>query len=141
SRTQTALILASWRSTRPMTSCASSTAETFPAFRAADSSVAVAKLHCDFAKAFLLLSAFASDDAAFRCRLQEPAVRIRSGLSWQHPLHDAVAVDKDVGKRGRDMNADHRKQAPFHRLMQTVDRLAGCRIVSSQHRQRHHEKQ
>jgi hypothetical protein len=38
---------------RPITSCASSTAETFFAASAADSSVALPKLHCDLAKASL----------------------------------------------------------------------------------------
>src|ERR1700692_1169159 len=52
SRTQTALILLSWRSMRPIASCASSTAETFFAASAADSSTAVPKLHCDLAKAY-----------------------------------------------------------------------------------------
>jgi hypothetical protein len=51
-RTQIALILASCRSIRLIASCASSTAETFFAASAADSSVAVLKLHCDLAKAY-----------------------------------------------------------------------------------------
>jgi hypothetical protein len=55
SRTQIALILPSWRSMRPMASCASSTAETLFAARAADNSVALLKLHCDLAKMSLLL--------------------------------------------------------------------------------------
>jgi hypothetical protein len=38
---------------RAMASCASSTAETFFAASAADNSVALRKLHCDFAKALL----------------------------------------------------------------------------------------
>src|SRR6266404_8026379 len=52
SRTQTALILLSCRSMRPIASCASSTADTFLAASAADSSTAVLKLHCDLAKAY-----------------------------------------------------------------------------------------
>src|SRR5437868_2571416 len=55
SRTQIALILPSWRSMRPMASLASSTADTFFALSAADASTAVLKLHCDLAKAVLLL--------------------------------------------------------------------------------------
>src|ERR1700761_5976479 len=47
SRTQTALIWLSWRSMRPMTSCASSTAETLFAASAAAISVALAKAQDD----------------------------------------------------------------------------------------------
>jgi hypothetical protein len=51
SRTQTALILPSCRSMRPIASCASSTAETFLALSATESSRAVLKLHGDLATA------------------------------------------------------------------------------------------
>src|ERR1051326_2685868 len=51
SRTQIALTLPSCRSMRPIASLASSTAETFFAFSAADTSTAVLKLHSDLAKA------------------------------------------------------------------------------------------
>src|ERR1700742_4168702 len=65
SRTQIALILLSWRSMRPITCCASSTAETFLAASAADNSMALPKLHCDFAKTFLPDFFVGTDDAQF----------------------------------------------------------------------------
>jgi acyl-CoA dehydrogenase len=61
--------------------------------------------------------------------------------SRQHPLHDAVAVDEDVGQRRRDVDADHHQQRPLRRLMQAVDRLSRRRIFHRQHRQRHEIKQ
>src|SRR6476646_3343149 len=57
-------------------------------------------------------------------------------LSRQHALHDAVAVDQEVGHRRCHMDADHNQQRPFHRLMQAIHRLSGRRIARSQHRQR-----
>jgi hypothetical protein len=52
---------------RQIASSASSTADTFFAFSAADSSTAVLKLHCDLAKAFspASLADLAGDDAPF----------------------------------------------------------------------------
>jgi hypothetical protein len=66
SRTHIALIFSSWRSMRPMASCASSTAETFFAARAADNSVALLKLHCDLAKVFSCWLLLGADDAQLR---------------------------------------------------------------------------
>src|SRR3981189_2770014 len=71
SRTQTALILPSWRSMRPIASCASSTAETFFALSADEHSTAVLKLHSDLAKAFSRYCFCEPDDAQFLRGLQE----------------------------------------------------------------------
>src|ERR1700716_1972858 len=55
---------------RPIASCANSTAETFFAARAVDSSTAVLKLHSDLAKACSRFW-FLSDDAQFARTLQD----------------------------------------------------------------------
>src|SRR5882757_4166520 len=122
---------------RPMTSCASSTAETFFAASATDSSVADLKLHCDLAKACSRFLFDLADDAQFGFRLQVIDVSTGECLSRQHPLHDAVAVDEEVGQCGRQVETDHHQQRPFHRLMQSIDYLSRCRIFRSQHRHRY----
>src|SRR4051812_50142469 len=64
SRTQIALTLLSGRSMRPIASCVSSTAETFLAVSAADSSTALLKLHWDLAMPHLLFLSL-NNDAQF----------------------------------------------------------------------------
>src|SRR3954471_21354792 len=70
SRTQIALIFASWRSLRAMTSFASSTADTFFVASADVRSTEVWKLHCDLVKAFSRSFSVVPDDAQFACMLQ-----------------------------------------------------------------------
>src|SRR4051794_40871982 len=88
SLTQTAFILPSWRSIRAMASCASSRADTRFAASPADISVAVLKLHCDFAKMYLLLF----------CRDLRPAEEFEQqprDLLWLLLLHPmAGALDQ-----------------------------------------------
>src|ERR1700712_3358192 len=94
SRTQIALTLASCRSMRPMTSCASSTALTFLAANAADVSTAVLKVHSDLAKSCSQVLEYqvflnAADDAQFEPRLQEQW--LYSGMPCQAVTHLAKA--------------------------------------------------
>lgn len=91
SRTQIALILPSCRSMRSIASCVSSTAETFFALNAADSSTALLKLHSDLATALLPLWLL-EDDAQFgrtRQRLFDGDCYV-SGTVWllRRPDHD-----------------------------------------------------
>src|ERR1700749_356949 len=111
---------------RPIASCASSTAETFFAASATEVSVALAKLHCDFAKVFLPDSCL-SNDAQFRgapqgggaddCCQQMAAIV----LSRQHSVHDAVAVDKKVRQCCHDVKPDQDQQRPLEFLVPMVD--------------------
>src|ERR1019366_10742713 len=133
---------------RRIKSCASSTAETFFAAMAADSSVAVLKLHCDLAKASLLPSSaclrrmmLSSSAGCKTASLQAGGVAAGEYLPRQHPLHDAVEVDEDVGHRRQHVDGDHDEQCPPRRLMPAIDRLPGRRIVRSQHRQRRQKKE
>src|SRR3954469_9104580 len=72
---------------RPIASCASSTAETFFAASAADSSTAVTKLHCDLAKAYSGSDLGLTDDAQFalmsqgRCVVHQRIV-LASACQW-----------------------------------------------------------
>src|SRR3954465_5214838 len=107
SRTQIALILASCRSIRLIASSASSTAETFPAARAADNSTAVLKLHCTLAKAYSRsgCSMLAADDAQFAAAPQEQWLysgrTVTLLRSWrQHRLRASLPINKNENSTG-----------------------------------------
>ena len=120
---------------RSIASCVSSTAETFFAVNAADSSTALLKLHSDLATTCSCASLVAMMRSFSPCGNRRLiAVDLFWALSGEHSLHHAVAIDEDVRKRGGDVNDDDDEQSPFRRLVDAIDGPAGGWIARRQHR-------
>ena len=56
--------------------------------------------------------------------------------AWQHSLHDAVAVNKNMRQGCGHMNADCDQQRPFRNLMPAIDLMDRVHVFCRQHRQR-----